>query len=173
MRILFLLCSLVCSIIMYGQIDYEVTEYDRQEDYVIIGCNNSVLPFYQIMPPHAEELMQSVCEGKSQYEGLPIPMSDPKFWINSFAQIQNAYLTASDLKNIQTHNISMNIMLIFDNHGDMKYMDAVLNSKIFDVITKEQVISMYRALWKIKVPMNNEFDNTRYYKGHISFFRYD
>ena len=77
------------------------------------------------------------------------------------------------MQSLREHVADIDVELIFDDSGTMKYIGANLSGNMFDVISKEQLVSMYRALWKIKVPMKGEFDHTQYYKGRISFLRYN
>lgn len=173
MRTTLFVLLFLCSIKMYGQLNFTITDYDRQSDYVIKCYENSLIPFYIITPTDADSLVWRACKGKTQYNKMPIPVEPFNFWRNEFIKIQNIYLSSSDLEELRNKDVIMGVNMIFDCQGNIQYVEANLSYNIFDVITKEQVISMYRALWKIKVPMNNEFDNTQYYKGHILFLRYD
>ena len=174
MKTLVLIVLLFCSVQMFGQFGYVISEYAKDVDYVITKYEHSSLPsFYTITPPDADSLMKAVRQGKTQYGGLPIPWGHAEFWSDSFAQIRNRYLSSADLQSLREHSVTMGVELIFDDSGTMKYIEASLKGNMFDVISMEQLVSMYRALWKIKVPMKGEFDHTQYYKGYISFLRYN
>lgn len=174
MKTLISILLLFCSVQVFGQLGYVISEYAKDADYVITKYEHSSLPsFYTITPLNADSLMKAVRHGKTQYPYFPIPKDQPRFWVDSFAQIQNRYLSSADLQSLCEHSVTMGVELIFDDSGTITYIEANFSVNMFDVISKEQLVSMYRALWKIKVPMKGEFDHTQYYKGRISFLRYD
>ena len=130
MKTLVLIVLLFCSVQMFGQFGYVISEYAKDVDYVITKYEHSSLPsFYTITPPDADSLMKAVRQGKTQYGGLPIPWGHAEFWSDSFSQIQNRYLSSADLQSLREHVADMDVELIFDDSGTVRYIRSFFNYK--------------------------------------------
>ena len=130
MKTLFSILLLLCSVQVFGQFGYVISEYAKDVDYVITKYEHSSLPsFYTITPLNADSLMKAVRHGKTQYPYFPIPKGQPRFWVDSFTQIQNRYLSSADLQSLREHVADMDVELIFDDSGTVRYIRSFFNYK--------------------------------------------
>ena len=157
--LLLLTCSF-CSICLYGQSDYVIEK--KGEDY---------LAYYKIAEKSSWKLMKSFIDGKTSYEDMPIPSRE--YWQELVPQIRDTYLSEADVQKLRDTRVVITVNVLFDYLGNMKNVELTVGVKAFPIITKEQIISVYKAFWKLKVPVNGSLKSNQYYKGTLSLLNID
>ena len=159
-KLLLVLCCFLCSISFYGQKNYEIRK-------VSVGS----LACCVIEPKSSWELKKSVIEGKDSYEGMPIPSRE--YWQNIVPKIRDTYLSKTELLKLRDAKEVITVNVMFDYLGNMKHVEIVFDEKVFSIIMEEQLISIYKEFWKLKVPVNGSLKSSQYYRGTLSLLNID
>lgn len=150
-----LLVVLFCSVALYGQ-----------NDYVLEKRDTGILSYYKIESPDAWEQRNAFVKGKNLYMGINPPSVE--YWQKLVKSIRQTYIPPQVLQKMVEAKTTLSVHFVFDHEGNMIDVRLMAGAQIFQFLTKDQLVKIYRHFWTVKVPMNNCFGSNLYFQGQMS-----
>ena len=154
LRKLVLFLILICSTgIAHGQHDYLITEKDiLGESCIYIDAKN------------AWERRRAFTLNKKPYRWL---IYDFEYWDKIVDDIRKTYIPKTELQKMIESKIQITLIFVADYKGNMIDVSLSTESSILPMLSKEQLVEIYKKMWTVKARGSEQLTKEQYFRGQI------